>query len=83
MATSVDPARFASGRGCAAFLGLTPRDHSSGGKQRLGGISRAGDERLRELLVLGATSVLGHAVRRKGAHGASRWLMQLLERKPR
>jgi transposase len=83
MATSVDPARFTSGRAFAAFLGLTPKDHSSGGKQRLGGISRAGDERLRELLVLGATSVLSHAVRSKGVLGASRWLMRLLERKPR
>jgi transposase len=83
MATSVDPARFTSRRAFAAFLGLTPKDHSSGGKQRLGGISRAGDERLRELLVLGATSVLSHAVRSKGVLGASRWLMQLLERKPR
>jgi transposase len=83
LTTAVDPARFSSGRAFAAFLGLTPKDHSSGGKRRLGGISRAGDERLRELLVLGATSVLSHAVRSKGALGASRWLMQLLERKPR
>jgi transposase IS116/IS110/IS902 family protein len=67
----------------AAYLGLTPKDHSSGGKQRLGGISRAGDERLRELLVLGAMSVLSHAVRGKPARGASAWLMKLPERKPR
>ena len=72
LTTAVDPARFSSGRAFAAFLGLTPKDHSSGGKQRLGGISRAGDERLRELLVLGATSVLSHAVRGKGARGAGR-----------
>src|SRR5262249_41694882 len=44
---------------------------------------RAGDERLGELLVLGATSVLCHVVRGKPAHGASAWLMKLLERKPR
>jgi transposase len=81
--TTVDPARFTSGRAFAAFLGLTPKDHSSGGKQRLGGISRAGDERLRELLVLGATSVLAHAVRGKGGRGATPWLLQLLGRKPR
>lgn len=80
-AITVDPARFTSGRAFAAFLGLTPKDHSSGGKQRLGGISR--DERLRELLVLGATSVLSHAVRGKGGRGASRWLLQLLGREPR
>ncbi len=66
LATAVHPPRFTSGRAFAAFLGLTPKDHSSGGKQRLGGIIRAGDERLRELLVLGATSVLSHAVRSRG-----------------
>ena len=82
-ATTIDPARFISGRALAAFIGLTPKDHSSGGKQLLGGISRAGDERLRELLVLGATSVLSHAVRSKGARCASPWLIKLLERKPR
>lgn len=82
-ATAIDPKQFKSGRAFAAYLGLTPKDHSSGGKQRLGGISRAGDERLRELLVLGAMSVLSHAVRGKPARGASAWLMKLLERKPR
>lgn len=82
-ATTIDPAQFKSGRAFAAYLGLTPKDHSSGGKQRLGGISRAGDERLRELLVLGAMSVLSHAVRGKPARGASAWVTKLLERKPR
>jgi transposase len=82
-ATTIDPKQFPSGRTFAAYLGLTPKDHSSGGKQRLGGISRAGDERLRELLVLGAMSVLSHVVRGKPARGASAWLMKLLERKPR
>lgn len=82
-ATTIDPAQFKSGRAFAAYLGLTPKDHSSGGKQRLGGISRAGDERLRELLVLGAMSVLSHAVRGKPVRGASAWVTKLLERKPR
>ena len=82
-ATTIDPRQFKSGRAFAAYLGLTPKDHSSGGKQRLGGISRAGDERLRELLVLGAMSVLSHAVRGKPAQGATAWVMKLLERKPR
>jgi transposase len=52
-------------------------------KQRLGGISRAGNERLRELLVLGAMSVLSHVVRDKPARGANTWLLKSLERKPR
>ena len=75
----VDAGQFQSGRHFAAWLGLTPRDHSSGGKQRLGGISRAGNERLRQLLVLGATAVIQHA--RPGK--ASAWLLALLARRPR
>ena len=66
-------------RHLASWLGLTPRDHSTGGKQRLGGISRAGNERLRQLLVLGATAVIRHA--KPGR--ASAWLLALLERRPR
>ena len=81
LAVRVDPARFQSGRHLAAWIGLTPREHSSGGRQRMGGISRAGDERLRQLLVLGATSVIQHA--KPGRRGASAWLLSLLERRPR
>ena len=77
----VDARQFASGRHFAAWLGLTPRDHSTGGKQRLGKISRAGDERLRQLLVLGATAVIRHT--RAGRPGVSAWLLGLLGRKPR
>ena len=80
LALSVDPAQFASGRHLAAWIGLTPREHSTGGKQRLGGISRAGNERLRQLLVVGATAVIRHA---KPGGKASAWLLGLLERKPR
>lgn len=79
LATRVDFSQFKSGRHFAAWLGLTPKDHSSGGKLRLGGISRAGDERLRQLLVLGATAVIRHAKPGK----ASEWLLKLLARKPR
>jgi transposase len=79
---NVEPAQFESGRHLAAWLGLTPREHSSGGKQRLGGISRAGNERLRQLLVVGATAVIRHASR-PGARLALPWLSQLLARKPR
>ena len=75
----VDASQFRSGRHLAAWIGLTPREHSTGGKQRLGGITRAGDERLRSLLVLGATAVIQHAKPGK----TSPWLLSLLERKPR
>jgi transposase len=80
-ALRVDAAQFQSGRHFAAWLGLVPREKSTGGKQRLGAISRAGNERLRQLLVLGATSVIAHA--KPGRPGASAWLLALLERKPR
>ena len=75
----VDFAQFKSGRHFASWLGLTPREHSTGGKTRLGGISRAGDERLRQLLVLGATAVVRQAKPGK----TSAWLLALLARRPR
>ena len=75
----VDATQFASGRHLAAWLGLVPRENSTGGKHRLGAISRAGDERLRSLLVLGATAVIRHAKPGK----TSPWLLSLLARKPR
>ena len=81
-ALEIDAAAFQSGRHLAAWLGLTPKEHSTGGKQRLGGISRAGNERLRQLLVLGATSVVRVAVRPDN-QTASAWLRSLLARKPR
>jgi transposase len=80
-ATRVDASQFRSGRHFAAWLGLVPKQHSTGGKTRLGAISRAGDERLRQLLVLGATAVIRHA--KPGSPNASPWLLKLLERKPR
>ena len=55
-----DPDGFKSGRHFAAWLGLTPKPHSSGGKERLGGISKMGNPMLRSLLVLGASAVLRH-----------------------
>jgi transposase len=78
---SVDFSQFRSGRHFAAWLGLVPREHSSGGKHRLGGISRAGNERLRSLLVVGATAVIRHC--RPGGKGLMAWLEALLKRKPR
>jgi transposase len=64
-----------------AWLGLVPREISTGGKQRLGGISRAGNERLRQLLVPGATAGIRFA--KPGRPSASAWLLALLARKPR
>jgi transposase len=80
-ALTVTPAHFASARHFAAWMGLTPKEHSTGGKQRLGRISKEGNERLRQLLVVGATSVIRHA--KPGAKHTSAWLLKLLERKPR
>jgi transposase len=81
LALTIDPTRFQSGRHFAAWLGLTPKEHSTGGRQRLGGISRAGNERLRQLLVVGAMAVIRYA--KPGSKSASAWLLALLERKPR
>jgi transposase len=81
MALTVEPGNFASGRHFAAWLGLTPKEHSTGGKQRMGKISKAGNERLRQLLFVGAMSVIRFA--KPGSKSASVWLLQLLERKPR
>jgi transposase len=75
------PEQFRSGRDFAAWLGLTPKDHSTGGKVRLGSITRAGDENLRSTLVLGATSLL-QQVRKQRGKGLSPWLTELLKRKP-
>jgi transposase len=74
------PRAFASGRSFAAWLGLTPKDHSTAGKLRLGTITRAGDELLRSLLVAGATAVIQQV--RRGRGRASPWLVALLARKP-
>jgi transposase len=79
VATVQNVGAFASGREFAAFLGLTPRQHSSGGKEKLGRITKMGDRYLRKLLVVGACAVLCH---RKGHDDALRvWADRLLERK--
>jgi transposase len=75
-----DPKAFGSGRDFAAWMGLTPKDHSTAGKTRLGRITRAGDERLRSLLVAGATAVIRWV--RRGRGRASPWLVALVARKP-
>lgn len=76
-----DPKMFRCGRDFSAWLGLTPTDHSTAGKTKLGAITRAGDETLRALLVNGATAVIQHIERSKAK--PSPWLAQLLARKPK
>lgn len=75
-----DPAAFRSGRRCAAWVGLTPKDHSTAGKMRHGGITRAGDEGLRAALVSGATAYIQQV--KRGRTKPSPWLAGLLKRKP-
>ena len=79
VATVTDPSMFHSGREFAAWLGLVPRQNSTGGRAKLGGISKRGDGYLRRLLVSGAHTVL---LRSKTAQ-ADPWLISLLGRKPR
>ena len=71
---------FPSARHFAAWLGLVPRQHSTGGKTRLGRITKAGDREIRRLLVLGATSMVYRAAQWNSAAGA--WTRGLLERRP-
>ncbi len=75
-----DPGRFACGRDFAAWLGLTPKQHASGDKRKLGSITKAGDEDLRSLLVLGAAAVLIRAKRKPD--NADPWAAAILRRKP-
>jgi hypothetical protein len=75
-----DPSVFKSGRDFAAWLGLTPRQNSSGGKQTLGAITKQGNRYIRKLLVLGATSLLNVMGKRKGA--LRDWIVGLLAKKP-
>ena len=80
VATIGDASQFRSGRQLAAWLGLVPRQHSSGGKERLGRISKRGDGYLRKLLVHGARTVLLWSRRKKETR--SPWLEALLARRP-
>lgn len=76
--TIADPKAFKTGRNLAAWIGLVPRQNSSGGKERLGGITKQGDRYLRQMLVVGALAVVRYAVR----NGTRRpWLVQLLARR--
>lgn len=78
VASVPDPAVFRSGRDLSAWIGLVPRQNSSGGKERLGSISKAGHGYLRQMLIVGAMAVVRYAER----NGTKRpWLVQLLARR--
>jgi len=78
IATVADPAAFKTGRDLAAWIGLVPKQNSSGGKERLGSITKAGNRYLRQMLVVGAMAVIRYAKR----HGTRRpWLVQLMQRR--
>ena len=80
VATVADPKSFRSGRNFSAWIGLVPKQHSSGGKNRLGSISKQGDRYLRGLFVAGALAVIRYAK----IHGTKHrpWLTALLARRP-
>ena len=80
VANVADPGAFRSGRNFSAWIGLVPKQHSSGGKDTLGSISKQGDRYLRSLFVAGALSVIRYAK----AHGSKHrpWLTALLARRP-
>jgi transposase len=75
-----DLRRFASGRKFASYLGLTPREHSSGSTRRLGAISKRGDSYLRKLLVHGARALLAAAPRVRSPDRTRRWVLDLASR---
>ena len=79
-ASITDPGVFKNGRELATWIGLVPRQNSTGGKQRLGKISKQGDQYLRWLLVAGAMSVIMHA-KRRGTTNLP-WLADIIARKP-
>ena len=80
VASVADPKAFRSGRNFSAWIGLVPKQHSSGGKDRLGSISKQGDRYLRSLFMAGALAVIRYAK----IHGAKHrpWLTALLARRP-
>src|SRR5471032_1881984 len=80
VASVADPKAFRSGRNFSAWIGLVPKQHSSGGKERLGSISKQGDRYLRSLLMIGALAVIRYAK----IHGTKHrpWLTELLARRP-
>ena len=81
VALAPSPETFRCGRDFSAWLGLTPVQKSTGGKQKLGQITKAGERTLRRLLVIGASAVIKQALLRGAPAGS--WLAQMLARKPR
>jgi transposase len=81
LALAPPPETFRNGRYFAAWVGLTPLQHSTGGKQKLGAITKMGERTLRRLLIIGSAAVVLHAVKRGAPRGS--WLEQMLARKPR
>lgn len=81
MAFAPPPETFSKGRDFSAWMGLTPKQHSSGGKERLGRTSKMGQRDLRRLLITGAMAVVRWASLRGAREGS--WLWQMLQRKPR
>ncbi len=79
-ASITDPSVFKSGRELAAWIGLVPRQNSTGGKERMGRISKQGDQYLRWLLVAGAMTIIRHA-KRRGATNLP-WVADILARRP-
>ena len=80
VAFNPDPSVFRSGSDFSASLGITPSQHSSGGKDKLGAITKKGNRYLRKMLVVGCTSVLRVAHKYKGA--LAEWIVALRARKP-
>ena len=80
IALAPSPATFRRGRDFAAWLGLTPTQRSSGGKERLGRTSRMGERTLRRLLIIGASAVASWASRKGSVPGS--WLASMMLRKP-
>ena len=81
LAFAPDPHMFKRGRDFSAWMGLTPRQHSSGGKDRLGRTSKMGQRDLRRLLIIGAMAVVRWASRKGAAEGS--WLARMMAKKPK
>jgi transposase len=80
VASVADPKAFRSGRDFSAWVGLVPKQNSTGGKVRLGNVSKRGDRYLRSLFTVGALAVIKYA--KKHGTGHRPWLAQLLDRRP-
>lgn len=80
VALAPSPEIFKRGRDFAAWLGLVPRQHSTGGKQRFGSTTKMGERSLRRLLIIGANSVVVWRARKGAAPGT--WLAKMLAHKP-